>query len=360
MKAKLILENGMIFEGKSFGYLGESVGEVVFTTGMTGYQEVLTDPSYHGQIVTMTYPLIGNYGINLDDMESNKPQVKGFIVREKCNIPNNFRCEMNLDDYLKQNKIVGIEGIDTRALTKILRNNGTMKGIITLDHSELSEVKKEIEAFSNKDAVSNVTTDNIYEIDGEGKHVAIIDYGIKNNILNCFKKRGCKITVFPSNVTAEEVLNINPDLVFLSNGPGDPEDLEKEILEYRNHIKSTIAFESLDNLVRGGRLSKGKALFVSALGIKLMLNVLDGEMNVQGKIRGTKKMVKAMIEQFDSIPKKEGEPIILVELENEDIYLPIKEYLENNNIEYLKLPLGCSVAIHSGPKVCALFYVEEY
>ncbi|EGT5618747.1 DegV family protein [Clostridium perfringens] len=138
------------------------------------------------------------------------------------------------------------------------------------------------------------------------------------------------------------------------------EDLEKEILEYRNHIKSTIAFESLDNLVRGGRLSKGKALFVNALGIKLMLNVLEGEMNVQGKIRGTKKMVKAMIEQFDSIPKKEGEPIILVELENEDIYLPIKEYLENNNIEYLKLPLGCSVAIHSGPKVCALFYVEEY
>ncbi|WP_338597186.1 glutamine-hydrolyzing carbamoyl-phosphate synthase small subunit [Clostridium baratii] len=250
MKAKLILENGMIFEGKSFGYLGESVGEVVFTTGMTGYQEVLTDPSYHGQIVTMTYPLIGNYGINLDDMESNKPQVKGFIVREKCNIPNNFRCEMNLADYLKQNKIVGIEGIDTRALTKILRNNGTMKGIITLDHSELSEVKKEIEAFSNKDAVSNVTTDNIYEIDGEGKHVAIIDYGIKNNILNCFKKRGCKITVFPSNVTAEEVLNINPDLVFLSNGPGDPEDLEKEI----ENIKKIIGKKPIVGICLGHQL----------------------------------------------------------------------------------------------------------
>ena len=250
MKAKLILENGMIFEGKSFGYLGESVGEVVFTTGMTGYQEVLTDPSYHGQIVTMTYPLIGNYGINLDDMESNKPQVKGFIVREKCNIPNNFRCEMNLDDYLKQNKIVGIEGIDTRALTKILRNNGTMKGIITLDHSELSEVKKEIEAFSNKDAVSNVTTDKIYEIDGEGKHVAIIDYGIKNNILNCFKKRGCKITVFPSNVTAEEVLNINPDLVFLSNGPGDPEDLETEI----ENIKKIIGKKPIVGIYLGHQL----------------------------------------------------------------------------------------------------------
>ena len=250
MKAKLILENGMIFEGKSFGYLGESVGEVVFTTGMTGYQEVLTDPSYHGQIVTMTYPLIGNYGINLDDMESNKPQVKGFIVREKCNIPNNFRCEMNLDDYLKQNKIVGIEGIDTRALTKILRNNGTMKGIITLDHSELSAVKKEIEAFSNKDAVSNVTTDKIYEIDGEGKHVAIIDYGIKNNILNCFKKRGCKITVFPSNVTAEEVLNINPDLVFLSNGPGDPEDLETEI----ENIKKIIGKKPIVGICLGHQL----------------------------------------------------------------------------------------------------------
>ena len=250
MKAKLILENGMIFEGKSFGYLGESVGEVVFTTGMTGYQEVLTDPSYYGQIVTMTYPLIGNYGINLDDMESNKPQVKGFIVREKCNIPNNFRCEMNLDDYLKQNKIVGIEGIDTRALTKILRNNGTMKGIITLDHSQLSEVKKEIEAFSNKDAVSNVTRDNIYEIDGEGKHVAIIDYGIKNNILNCFKKRGCKITVFPSNVTAEEVLNINPDLVFLSNGPGDPEDLEKEI----ENIKKIIGKKPIVGICLGHQL----------------------------------------------------------------------------------------------------------
>ena len=250
MKAKLILENGMIFEGKSFGYLGESVGEVVFTTGMTGYQEVLTDPSYHGQIVTMTYPLIGNYGINLDDMESNKPQVKGFIVREKCNIPNNFRCEMNLDDYLKQNKIVGIEDIDTRALTKILRNNGTMKGIITLDHSELSEVKKEIEAFSNKDAVSNVTTDKIYEIDGEGKHVAIIDYGIKNNILNCFRKRGCKITVFPSSVTAEEVLNINPDLVFLSNGPGDPEDLETEI----ENIKKIIGKKPIVGICLGHQL----------------------------------------------------------------------------------------------------------
>ena len=236
MKAKLILENGVIFEGKAFGYLKENVGEVVFTTGMTGYQEVLTDPSYHGQIVTMTYPLIGNYGINLEDMESNKPQVSGFIVREKCDIPNNFRCELTLDDYLRQNKIIGLEGIDTRALTKILRSNGTMRGIIVLDDSKLEDVKGKIEGFSNKEAVHIVSTKEKYEIEGPGKHVAVIDYGIKTNILRCFEKRGCKLTVFPSNVSSDEVLSVNPDLVFLSNGPGDPEDLKVEIETIKNII----------------------------------------------------------------------------------------------------------------------------
>ncbi|WP_297631644.1 carbamoyl phosphate synthase small subunit [uncultured Clostridium sp.] len=226
MKAKLILENGMVFEGKSFGYLKESVGEVVFTTGMTGYQEVLTDPSYYGQIVTMTYPLIGNYGINLEDMESSRPQVRGFIVREKCTMPNNFRCELTLEDYLKQNKIIGLEGIDTRALTKVLRNSGTMKGIIVLDESTLEDVKDRIESFTNKEAVSKVTVKEKYEIAGTGKHVAIVDYGIKQNIIRNFKKRNCRITVFNADATAEEILSVNPDLVFLSNGPGDPQDLE--------------------------------------------------------------------------------------------------------------------------------------
>lgn len=236
MKAKLILENGMVFEGNPFGYLKENVGEVVFTTGMTGYQEVLTDPSYYGQIVTMTYPLIGNYGVNLEDVESSKPQVKGFIVREKCNMPNNFRCELTLDDYLKQNKIIGLEGIDTRALTKVLRNNGTMKGIIVLDDSNLDDVNEKLKSFSNKEAVHIVTTKEKYEIPGEGKHVAIIDYGIKQNIIRCFRKRGCKLTVFPSNASAEEILNVNPDLVFVSNGPGDPQDLEYEIQTIKNII----------------------------------------------------------------------------------------------------------------------------
>ena len=250
MKAKLILENGMIFEGKAFGYLKDSVGEVVFTTGMTGYQEVLTDPSYYGQIVTMTYPLIGNYGINLEDMESDSPKVRGFIVREKCNFPNNFRCEMDLEDFLKQNKIIGLEGIDTRALTKVLRNHGTMKGIITLEAQTLEEVSDKVKAFSNKDAVSIVSTKKSYTIEGPGKHVAIIDFGIKTNIIRNFQKRGCKITVFPMTASAEEVLSVNPDLVFLSNGPGDPEDLT-EVIE---NIKKIVGLKPMVGICLGHQL----------------------------------------------------------------------------------------------------------
>ncbi len=250
MKAKLILENGMIFEGKAFGYLKESVGEVVFTTGMTGYQEVLTDPSYYGQIVTMTYPLIGNYGINLEDLESDSVKVSGFIVREKCNLPSNFRCELDLDNYLKQERVIGLEGIDTRALTKILRNKGTMKGIITLENVDNEYVKEKIENYSNKNAVKEVTTEEKYTIDGKGKHVAIMDFGIKTNIIRNFQKRGCKITVFPATTTAEEVLNENPDLVFLSNGPGNPEDADYAV----ENIKKLIGKKPLVGICLGHQL----------------------------------------------------------------------------------------------------------
>lgn len=225
MKAKLILENGMAFEGRAFGYLKETVGEVVFNTGMTGYQEVLTDPSYYGQIVTMTYPLIGNYGLNLEDAESLSPKVKGFIVREACDFPNNFRCEIKLNDYLKNNKIMALERIDTRALTKILRNNGTMKGIITLEELSDRYIKEKLQAFSNAEAVKSVTVEKAYSIPGSGKHVAIMDFGIKSNIIRSFQNRGCRLTVFPADTSYREVLGVNPDLVFLSNGPGDPEDL---------------------------------------------------------------------------------------------------------------------------------------
>lgn len=230
MKAYLMLENGMIFEGEAFGYLEEQVGEVVFNTGMTGYQEVLTDPSYYGQIVTMTYPLVGNYGINLEDVESDSPKVRGFIVREKCDKPNNFRCEMELDGYLEQNKIMGLEGIDTRALTKVLRDAGTMKGILALKPLTKTQLADKLNKYDNSQAVYQVSTKERYEIAGEGQHIAIMDFGIKQNIIRSFQKKNCKLTIFPANAKSEEILSVNPDKIFLSNGPGDPEDLS-EIIE---------------------------------------------------------------------------------------------------------------------------------
>lgn len=229
MKGKLILENGMIFEGMCFGKISDSVGEVVFNTGMTGYQEILTDPSYYGQMVTMTYPLIGNYGANLCDMQSDSPKVKGFIVRELCKIPNNFRCEIDLDIYLKKNSIIGIEGIDTRYLTKTIRNMGTMKGIITVNELSDSEIKIYFDNFSNKNAVEAVSTKEIKVIGTGPLNIGVLDFGIKNNILNCFAERGCTLTVFPAFTSAEELMKYNFDGIFLSNGPGDPEDIPEAI-----------------------------------------------------------------------------------------------------------------------------------
>ncbi|MBM7614300.1 carbamoyl phosphate synthase small subunit [Alkaliphilus hydrothermalis] len=229
MKATLILENGKTFQGKAFGYLKETVGEVVFNTGMTGYQEVLTDPSYTGQIVTMTYPLIGNYGINLGDRESRTPKVKGFIVRERAEMPNHWRCEMDLEGYLKENKIMAMEGIDTRALTKILRNNGSMKGIIALRDLTPAQIQNKFDSFSNTNAVESVSTKEVYELEGKGKHVAVLDFGIKQNILRSLQHKGCRLTVFPALTPTEEILKVNPDGILLSNGPGDPKDLPQVV-----------------------------------------------------------------------------------------------------------------------------------
>ena len=241
IKGKLILENGKIFKGEVFGHIKETVGEVVFTTGMTGYQETLTDPSFAGQIVSMTYPLIGNYGINLEDMESIKPYLKGFIVREKCNFPNNWRCEMDLDGFLKQHKIMGIEGIDTRALTRMLRNNGTMKGIITIRNDlTLSQIKQKFDTYTNKNAVKEVTILEKYTINGNGTHIAILDFGVKKGILKEFQKRGCKLTVFPAFTNFEDIMEINPDAIFLSNGPGDPKDIPTVIEVVKKLINEQI------------------------------------------------------------------------------------------------------------------------
>ncbi len=250
MRAKLILENGMIFYGKAFGYLDETVGELVFNTSMTGYQELLTDPSYYGQIVVMTYPLIGNYGINLEDVQSNGIKVKGFVIKEPAKLPNNFRCEIPLSAYLRENKIMGIKGLDTRQLTKVIRDHGAMKAIITTEELSQNDIKERFDAFHNRDAVKNVTCEEAYEIAGDGKKLAIMDFGIKDNIIKSFEKRGCRIKVFPANTSAEEILEYNPDGVFLSNGPGDPEDLPGVV----ENIKKLIGKKPIIGICLGHQL----------------------------------------------------------------------------------------------------------
>ncbi len=242
--AILALEDGKIFHGYSFGADGENYGEVVFNTSMTGYQEILTDPSYKGQIVTMTYPLIGNYGVNREDVESRRPFVEGFIVREYTPVPSNWRSEQALGDYLQENNIYGIEGIDTRALTKHLRTYGAKQGVIStldLNPESLVEKAKNSPHLVGRDLVKEVTIDKPYqfqpsksdlewngfqgEYDAEKApfHVVAYDCGIKLNILRLLAAHGCKVTVVPATASAEEVLSYNPDGIFLSNGPGDPE-----------------------------------------------------------------------------------------------------------------------------------------
>ena len=223
--AVIALEDGTIFKGTSFGAEGEVIGEVVFNTGMTGYQEVLTDPSYCGQIVTMTYPLIGNYGVNHEDIESTKPQVKGFIVREVCKTPSNWRSVETLNEYLSKHNIIGIEGIDTRALTRILREKGTMKGIIsTKQDFKLEDKLEQIKKYEIKDPVKEVSTKELKIFNGTGYKIALVDLGVKNNIIRSLKKRNCMVYLFPSSATAKEILAVQPDGVMFSNGPGDPKD----------------------------------------------------------------------------------------------------------------------------------------
>jgi carbamoyl-phosphate synthase small subunit len=225
-KAILALEDGAIFKGISFGAEGENDGEVVFNTSMAGYQEVLTDPSYKGQIVTMTYPLIGNYGINPEDVESNKPHVSGFIVKECSRIASNWRSQKGLDEYLKENKILGIEGIDTRALTRHIRLQGAMKAVIsTEDLDEKNLIKKAYASpgLIGRDLVKEVTSDRIQHWNEEGRFkVIVIDCGVKFNILRELVNNGCRVILVPAKTKLEQILEIKPDGILLSNGPGDP------------------------------------------------------------------------------------------------------------------------------------------
>lgn len=237
MKAFLILEDGTVFTGKSIGSTKENISEIVFNTSMTGYLEVLTDPSYAGQAVCMTYPLIGNYGVCLEDVEADRPWQSGFIVRELAKFPSNFRCEGTLEDYLIKYDITGIEGIDTRALTKILREKGTMNGMITTDENySLEEVLPRIRAFKIGHVVLDVTSKEkkVYAPEGDLTYrVAMVDLGTKLNIIRSLQKRGCEVTVFPAETPAEEILAIQPDGIMLTNGPGDPKSCVKTIEEIK-------------------------------------------------------------------------------------------------------------------------------
>ena len=240
--ALLVLENGTVFRGKSFGAKGTTIGEVVFNTGMTGYQEVLTDPSYRGQMVTFTYPELGNTGVNPDDEESDQPQVSGVIARNVCYSPSNYRSRSSLPDYLNHHNVIGIYGIDTRALTRILRSSGAMNGAISteiLGEKELLEKVQTAPKMLGLNLVNEVTTKEVYEWsdptaetwefrpvlaqnDPKPLTVVAIDFGIKRNILRRLASYGCRVIVVPANTTPKAIYQYNPDGIFLSNGPGDP------------------------------------------------------------------------------------------------------------------------------------------
>ncbi len=279
-KALLALSDGTVFEGYSFGAEGEVCGEVIFNTSLTGYQEILTDPSYRGQIVVMTYPHIGNYGTNHEDVESSRPWVEGFVVKEPCPCPSNFRSEASLDDYLKRYGIVGIAGIDTRALTRHIREEGAMEGVIStidLDPESLVRKARQLPGLEGRDLVREVTcerpykwTEGVWE-PGRGYtvhcelnyRVVVYDFGVKFNILRNLTSAGCEVTVVPASTPAEEVLKMRPDGVMLSNGPGDPAAVTYAIENIRRLIGRVPIFgiclgHQLLALALGGRTYKLK------------------------------------------------------------------------------------------------------
>ncbi|PAV29934.1 carbamoyl phosphate synthase small subunit [Virgibacillus profundi] len=239
-KRQLILENGTVFTGEGFGSNHTITGELVFNTGMTGYQEVITNPSNSGKIVMMTYPLIGNYGINRDDFETITPSIHGFIVKEAAEFPSNFRSEESLDSYLKVNNIPGISGIDTRKLTKIIRKYGSMNVMIAGVDESVEECLEKLRNLPvESDLVKKVSTVKPYVVPGRGKRIVLVDFGMKHGILRELTKRNCHITVVPYNYSAESIMRLRPDGIMLTNGPGDPKDVP-EAIEMVQHVLGEI------------------------------------------------------------------------------------------------------------------------
>ncbi|KIL50407.1 carbamoyl phosphate synthase small subunit [Jeotgalibacillus alimentarius] len=242
-KKQLILEDGSVFSGEGFGWMGEAEGEVVFNTGMTGYQEILSDSSYCAQMVVLTYPLIGNYGINRDDFESIHPYIKALIVREACDLPSNFRSEASIDDLLNEKKIPGLSGVDTRRLTRLIRSYGTMKGRICAEDADVNQVITELKSSElAKDQVSRVSTKSAYPSPGRGKRVVVVDYGMKHGILRELNRRQCDVIVVPYHTSAKEILRLHPDGVVLTNGPGDPKSVPESVETVKQLIGSVPIF----------------------------------------------------------------------------------------------------------------------
>lgn len=243
MKRLLILEDGSVYEGEGFGSSRYQMGELVFNTGMSGYQEVLSDLSYCGQIVMMTYPMIGNYGINCDDFESLDPAVFGFVVRECCEAPSNFRSDYTLDEFLKQKDIPGISGVDTRAITRKLRNSGTMRAIMADEGADVEAIVAMLRSSElMHDQVARVSTKNAFPIPNRGKRVVLIDFGAKNGIIRELSRHNCDLTVVPYDTSAKEILAMKPDGVMLSNGPGDPKDVPVAIETIRELMGQVVIF----------------------------------------------------------------------------------------------------------------------
>lgn len=238
MKAMLYMEDGSVYVGKAFGKRGTSIGELVFNTSMTGYQEILTDPSYAGQIINMTYPLIGNYGLNSIESESKKVYAKGFIVKSISLNPSNYRSEENINEMLIKMGIVGICDVDTRSITKKIRNAGALKCIITSENFSVGELKDLLKKSNlTNELVKEVSTREKYHIPGSGLKVAVIDFGVKNNIIENLKIRNCDITVFPYQASFSEIMSIKPQGLLLSNGPGDPKSLNGVIKNIRRLVE---------------------------------------------------------------------------------------------------------------------------